>query len=223
MNLKNTLKKQPAIVDRRFIVIHMGKLKDKKIKIILSQYLQFKNPTIALSQDALAYIVKKAKVFNPKTSKLDAAQSLLNRAMKEMETIEFRTFESKIDRLEEERTLVEQELLNAEVGQDINFTKKLEAVEARITQLKRELEVKQKQVDRLRKMEAFYLTLKEESFSMTDTQVKLQEGSSLERRWLLQQSKIKAVGQFIQSERTKLSLPQAIDISLIDKILKEGK
>ena len=217
------IKDQPAITDRRFIVIKVGKLENKKIKTILSRYLQTRHPTVNLDVKALDYIVQKANIFNPKTSKLDAAQSLLNRAVKEMETIEFTKLESKIDSLESEKKLVEQELVHADVGNDEALTKKFEKIQTTIEQLKKQLEEKNRQVDRLQKMEAYYLSLKGQSLRMSDPETELSDSSQLEQQWIMLQAKINMLGRFIEKDRKKLSLPSRLDCQLIDKILKEKK
>lgn len=215
------VKKQPAIIDRRFIVVKVGKLEDKKIKTILSQFLQIHHPTISLDVKTIDYIIKKAKDFNANTSKIDAAQTLLNLAVKEIETIEFTTLESKIDQLEAEKNLLEQELLQAQIGKDHDLTIKLEKKQKEIDRSKKQLDQKNRQADRMKKVEAYYLKLKQEGFQVADPAVTLSPDSPLERKWVELQAKIKVIGDFLEKERGRLSLPTRLDKALIDKIIKE--
>ncbi len=217
------IKKQQAIVDRRFIVVKVGKLDDKKIKSILSQYLQTKYPTIKLDVKTLDYIVKKATAFNPKTSKIDAAQSLLNRAIKELDIVEFKTLELQIDQLEAEKKLIEQSLFQVKMGQEASLTKKLKDKQAKIDQLKMQLKKKNQQVNRIKKIEAYYLKLKEQSFRLADPAVNLSTNVLLEREWIELQVKIKRTSDFIDKEKVKLHLPTGLNCLLIDKIIKDRK
>jgi ATP-dependent Clp protease ATP-binding subunit ClpA len=74
------VKKQPAIADRRFIVIDVADLLDEKIKIILRQYLQKTCPAIIPEKNALDHLIKQASAFNPNTSKIDAAMSFIKKS-----------------------------------------------------------------------------------------------------------------------------------------------
>jgi energy-coupling factor transporter ATP-binding protein EcfA2 len=217
------IKEQPAIVDRRFIVIEVGKLQDETIKSILSQYLQAKHPTLNLDIRALDYIVQKAENFNSKTSKIDAAQALLNRAIKETVIVEFKTLESQIDHLEEEKKLIEQELFYTTVRKGEGLVKKLAQKKIALDTLKLELEKKNQQVGRIRKIETFYLKLKEQGFQMASSSINLSQHPQLKRQWIVLQAKIKVVGDFINKEKATLDLPQKLDCQLIDKILAERK
>jgi ATP-dependent Clp protease ATP-binding subunit ClpA len=214
------IKKQTAIADRRFVVIKVGKLENKKIKIILSQFLQAKHPTLNLDVKTLDYIIRKAKEFNPNTSKLDAARSLLNCAIKEMETIEFIGLESKIDTLEAEKKLLEQQLIQVEMGEDENLMNQLEKKQSEIKRFKKQLAKKNKHVKRLQKLEQYSLRLKEQSLRIANPKVKLIPNSALERDWILLQAKINVIGKFIEQKRAKLSLPARLDCDLIDQIIK---
>lgn len=221
---KKYIKKKPAIADRRFIVIHVGKIKDKKIKTILSQYLQIKFPAIDLDVTTLDYIVEKAEEFNPNTSKIDAAQTLLNRAIKDFETFEFVKLESKMDKLVEKKKLLEQELLHVDASNDDHTAEEaLRETDAAIEKLKKKLDKKNRRAERIKKIQVVYLGLKKESLRMADTKVKLSDHPSLERKWIIQQAKIKCVGDILGKRREKLSLPSRLDSALIDKILAEQK
>lgn len=215
------VKNQTAIIDRRFVVIHVGAMIHKKVKIILSQYLQTKYPAIAIDGNALDYLIQKAKVFNPNTSKIDAAQTLLNRVIKEIDAIAFKELELRIDDLEEEKNLLNQDLQHAKVGKDEKLAAAYKTKQAEIDQLKMDLKKKNQQVERMKKIEAFYLELKKKSFYMADPTIALKPNSWLEKEWINLQAKIKAVGDFIEKERMELGLPTKLDKALIDRIIQE--
>jgi ABC-type dipeptide/oligopeptide/nickel transport system ATPase component len=215
------IKNQPAIVDRRFIVIKVGKLDEAIITIILSQFLQTKHPKIKLGAQVIEHIVRKAETFNSKTSKIDAAQSLLNRAITEMRMNVFKDLEMQIGALEDQEKLLDQQLFHAEIGQGDNLGQKLEAIRAAIRDLKDQLAKKNRQAERMNKIEGYVLKLKEQSFRMADPAIKLDPNSKLGREWIALHAKIRVVADFIARERKALSLPQCLDRSLIDKILKE--
>lgn len=218
---KKIVKKQHAIKNRRFVVIKLSQIKDKKIKIILSQHLQVLHPHLELDTKTLDHIVKRATDFNSKTAKIDAAQSLLYRAIKEMEIIEFKDIESKIDHLESDKKLVEQELYHTSLGGEEKRTEKLERKIRKLNRLKGKLKQKNDQVERIKKMETYFLLLREQSFKMADPAAKLIPYSRLEFEWLKLQAKMKVVGKFIERRREKLSLPKRLDRKLIDKLITE--
>jgi ATP-dependent Clp protease ATP-binding subunit ClpA len=217
------VKDQTAIIDRRFVVVKVGKLEDKKINTVLSNYLKVHHPTIKLDEKVIDYIIKKANEFNSKTSKIDAAQSLLNRAIKEMGTVEFPSLEGNIDQLEDEKSQLEQQLLNCQLGQDQQLVTNLKAKNEKIDQNKQELEKKNAQVKRIKKIENYLLKLRQESFQMADPSLKLTDHPYKERKWLEIHTKMKVIGGFLDKQRKDLSLPIVMDPALIDNIIKERK
>lgn len=196
---------------------------DKRIKIILSQHLQTLHPETNLGKNVLDYIIKKAKKFEPNTSKIDAAQSLLNTSINKMNCIEFKTLELQILKLKDEAKLMEQNLMHEKIGNVKILNSQLERTNDEIAKLEAQLNQNKQQLNCLQKIEAYYLKLKRQSLAMADPAKQLIAGSVLEREWLTLHAQMNAVSAFLRQEKKKLSISPALDISLIDSILQDRK
>lgn len=215
------IKPLPAVAERRFKVIHVPTLEDEKIKTVLSQYLQAKYPKVALGSHVIDYIVDNAVKFNPKTSKVDAAQSLLNRAIEDMTNTEFRDDENKVIHLEDQAKFLEQQLLYAEDPETPNLINKLEGKNSEVAQAKQVLNGKNRRMKRVGKLESYQRKLRDSCLAMSNTKETLKAGSYKEREWISLNSRVKLLGKTISEARSQLELPRCLDKGLIDKILSE--
>lgn len=215
------IEKHEAIVERRFKVIHMPPLEDDKIETILSQYLQNLHPEITLGKKVVKYIVKKAKEFKPNTSKVDAAQCLLNRAINKVCNTQFTDLEAEIGQLEDEASSLEQSLLHASLSKVTKLSKQLKDTNETIDKLKTKLQRKTQRASKIKKIEDYYLDLKRQSYKLADPKKKLSDNPLLQRKWIILNAKIKLAENFIEHEKLQLKLYPRLDNSLIDVILKD--
>ena len=135
--------------------------------------------------------------------------------------VAIRDSQNNVNKVTSGLNLLEQQLFHAENSEVDPLNKMLEAKRKDIASAKDELKQKNQQVERLSKIEAYHLKLKEESFRMADANIQLKAGSPLERQWALLNAKIKVLSDTIADSRAALSLPRTLDHTLIDKILKE--
>ncbi len=212
------IKDKTAIVDRRFKIVYLNPLEDHRIKIVLSQYLQTLHPEIDLGKGVLEHIISNSKSFNKNTSKIHAAQTLLNKAINKMNNIEFKDLELKILGLEEQLKKTEQDLMHVEISQVEELNDHWKEINKNVEELRTELRQKTMRIERMKKIEAYHLKLKQQSFKMADPAKKLIAGSSLEKEWITLNAQIKMIADFLIRERKKHSLSIALDIELIDSI-----
>lgn len=215
------IKNQTAIIDRRFLVVPVPSLDKSSIKIMLSNYLQVKYPTLLLEEGILDYLIEKALAFNPKTSQVDAAKSLLNRVVKAFDPDILLQTQLKIDRLDQEKTVILQELNHCKRGQASALMEKLERKQTEISDQKKQLAHKQQRWERLKKIEALYLKIRQESFTLADPEMALKEHSPMAKKWIGLQVKMTLIDRFLQAERAALHLPRCLDQTLIDTLVQE--
>lgn len=209
----------PTLMGRRFVKVDVGVLEDKQIHMILDQYLKTRYPKIAYDENVLNYIIDNATKSNPKTSKIDAAQTLLNLAIEKIDTIEFKDFELKIHNLKFEKKLIKQKLSHSKIGQDDALIQEFKEKQQQIALTREQLAKKKERVDRMRKIEAYYIKFIEQSYRMANEKVALKENSPLERQWIELLTKIEVIKKFLSKERTELNLPQCLDQAFIDTLL----
>lgn len=217
------IRDQPAIAERRFEIVHVGPMDEMQIKTALSQYIESAHSKLMFDQPVIDYIIAKTNKFNPNTSKIDSASSLLNCALGKMASTPDTILEGEIVNLENQLGMIEQKLKNEEEScGEINrlidlFNTTDEELKNKKTALKKRLE----KVDRMQKMEAYHQTLKLQSYKLADPGIELVKGSSLERQWIELYARIKTVREFVTKEREELGLPSRLNEALVDSILDE--
>jgi hypothetical protein len=224
------IENQKAIVDRRFVVIHMPTLTDEKIEIILSQFLQISNPEINIEKDALKFIIENSEKFNSNTAKIDAAQSLLDQAINKISFTEFTDLKKQIFELEDRIGLLSQKIknathcevaqLNCEVAQ---LNTEIKEAKKELAQLQQDLSKKNQQVERIKKIETCYLKLKQQSYRTANPNITLESNPEVQRKWLELQTQIRILEELIAKQRKELSLPTSLSKELIQSLLDEGK
>jgi hypothetical protein len=213
---------QTAIADRRFEVIHVGPMKETEIKIALSQHLESRNFKLSYDVNVIDYIIEKARNLNSSTSQIDAAQSLLSSAIQKMTATTFSALEQNIVKLEESLGVLEGQMLQATLESNTDeLEKQILAIKAHIAEAKSELSQKKQQVERLKKIEAYYLKLKQQTYRLANPQINLMDNARLARVWMELHAKIRATDIYIAAERMRLGFPVRLDRDLIDEILSE--
>lgn len=219
------IKNQPAIDERRFTIIHVNAMEPEQIKIALSNHLESQNLKLNFNSEVFDYIISKAKQFNPKTSNVDAAYSLLNCAIQKMSSLRHHEQEDLIVNLEDQLSLIEQKLINGEAANDLSkmkeLTIQLQNKKNEISLVKNELEQKKGREQKMQKMEAYLQKLKLQSYRLAKPDFNLSWDSSLTREWNELHVHIRIVSEHIAKERLALGLPQCLNKELIDNILKE--
>lgn len=210
-----------AIIDRRFVKIDVGQLEDDKITISMSQFMDVMHPELEMSDNVLEYVIKKSSDFNPNTSTIDSAHSLLMQAIRRMSNIGFQALEKQITDYNDQIGVVTRNIQNNVAGNLEAHMNELGRLKTLVAPLELELAQKKERVKVLKKMEALCLQLKRESYKLAQPEVDLEEGSALERTWLELHTRIQILRDTIKQERTALGLPVCMDESLIDQIVLE--
>ncbi len=213
------IKGNKTIDERRFKIIKLNQMEIKEIEMALSHQLHQKHPEIDLETNVLNYIALKAKMFNSGTSEIDAATSLLKRAMLKLTEVSFDELDSELSALETERAHLEQQLLHN--LQDVtNLTKNYKFVLEKIESQTALQSKKNKQLQGIKKLEAIYLRFKKKRYSLSAS-VK-NEFSSAFHEWLKNEAMFNMMSDFVQKKRTTLGLPACLNQALVDSILEES-
>lgn len=218
---KDFVEKQTAIIGRRFKVIHMNTLEDKKIKSILLQKLQSSHPEIELGEGVIKYIISKAGEYEPNTSIISGAEELLKNATSKITASNFPAIEKHIAEIETKINSLKLELPSAKGEQCSKLIAKIKGAQKEKKEFEMELESKKEQYSRIKKIENFYLDLKKQSYEMADPHRKLTSDSTEKGKWLQLCSQINLLKNYLVKEKEKLSIPGALDKQLIDAIFEE--
>lgn len=220
---KKYIQHHPAIDLRRFEIVKVDFMDEIEMKTVLSQYIKSTHSQLMFDQSVIDHIIANANQFNPGTSIIDAASSLLAYALAKMDSTEDTALNHKIANLENQSGIIQQELDNQEDSfEEISrlnelFKKTVEEFEAlKGIRNKRDIQVK-----RMQDMERYHQALKLQSYKLADPSIELVEGSSLERQWIELHARIKTVREFISKERIRLGLPPCLNKQLIDSLLDE--
>lgn len=218
------IKKEETIEGRRFEVIVVNPMTDEEMQIALSQQLEDTNSNIPSAPSVIEYIIQKAEEFNRKTSKIDAAQSLLNLAIQQMSSTVHTESEHAIAKLQQETGVLKQRIRCNKPGEDsLALLIEFEEKQKLLRKKQADLEQKRHRAERMRKMEANLLKLKRQSYHLANPDVDLSEGTELARKWVELHARIAVVTAFIAKERKELGFPECLNEELIDKILSKRK
>ncbi len=219
------IKNQPAIDERRFEIIHVNPMDFSQIKISLSELLESKSLNFNFDADVFDYIINNAKRFNPKTSTVDAAHSLLNNAIQKLVSITPHELKDHLVRLKEELDLIEQSMIHGAIQIDSKKMEeqiiKLHAKKAEIVQAKASLNQTKLRIEKIQNREAYLLELKNQSYKLAKESMNLAKNPMLAREWYQLHACIKTVKEFVIKERKSLGLPYSLNNELVEKIIEE--
>lgn len=219
------VKNQPAIGGRRFEYIQISSMGKNEIRTSLSQHLAYKNANITFEQSVIDYMIDKALVFNPQTSLVDAAHSLLDRAIEEMESTAQKELENEILALRTEIEEIEQQLMNYKhdpSNTGINtLIKQLTNQRSALATAEQSSKDRKRKTTQLQNMEAYHSKLERQGYHLTAPDIDLAKNPVLQSRWIALHAQMNIVREWIKREREELALPLCLDKALIDKILGE--
>ena len=204
--------------ERRLLNIKLDSPLKKEIEVSLYEYLHKQAPQTLLGKGVIAYIVEKAQLFNPKTSVIDGAHSLLYRALN-TQVLSFQELEQEIHNLSTEIELMDMTLFykTGAVDQKIYQKNKTKLVEKKAEQQK-----SIKKLQQIKKIEKIYLKISNESYVVASKYVSTKcTNVSLKQTWLKLEILTQILEQAIIDQRKHLGLPPLLNIELIDKILTE--
>ncbi len=208
------VKKEIAFM-RRFEVIEVMPFSPEEIQITLFKTLHWRHPELRAEQEDIAYICDQAQKYLPDTSHIDAARSLLFRAMFKATHLTFDTLEKEINELSLKNELQSNKLMHqtATVCSE-EYTDNC----AKLKKLENELAGKKQQLNRLKKLEKVYRGVWQKGFKLAE---QAEKDSSKQREWLENQALVQLMQQAIQKYKEELGLPVSLNRKLIDEILKE--
>ena len=221
---------QTAISERRFKIIKVGAMANEEMRSILSHYIESHYTTMGVDPGVIDYILEKCTTFNPGTSPIDAAQSLLNLAIEKMTSAEKAKmkFEKKVFDLESELAKIEQKMNEKKFG---NHIEEMQKIIEELTEKKKEIVLAKSaekannlRILKMQKLEACQFKLKKQSYILAQPNVDLisKDNARLAREWIELQVCIQVIGERISKERMELGLPPCFDKRLIEEILEES-
>jgi hypothetical protein len=215
------VKEKIAVIDRRIVKIQVGPLEEDKVGISLSQYMKVLHPELDREDDIHDYIAHNAKRYNPKTSQIDAAHSLLSVAINMMTTIPYSDLEKEIANLNDQIGVITTKIQGRGARGVVlkTLTTNLGNCQRNLEEKQEELRIRRAKAGRLQSMERELLRLKSEGYALADPNRALVEGTALERAWLTVHSKIAVMSREVLRLRDELQLPARIDRSLVEQII----
>ncbi|MBS0634669.1 MAG: AAA family ATPase [Verrucomicrobia bacterium] len=199
---------EPA--NRRLVRIEVQPLTPKEVESALYQQLHHAAPELLLEDNVIPYIMEKAPEFNSKTSQIDGAMSLLKSAIAKASHITFDELEKSVNTLSLEKTFLENRLMHNQ-----SSLAELEEYEEKCLALKyaeATLQVRQKTLATIRKIEVLSLELKKEGHALATEQTK--------KAWLVNYAAQQILTRFIVQKRGELRLPTGINKTLVNEILQ---
>jgi ATP-dependent Clp protease ATP-binding subunit ClpA len=208
-------------VNRRLVHIEVKPLQPQELESSLFQYLHYKAPELVVEENVISYIIDKAAEFNPKTSQIDGAMSLLKSAIIKVTHITFEGLEKQVNDLKLEIDSLENHLFH---GKQTGSTETMKEYRRKQTDLKAvqdKLSAQQKILDQIKKIEALSLKVKYQGYKLAD---KGQTEKPLNsRKWVVNHAVHEILADFLMSERKNLGLPEGITKGLVDEIVASGK
>lgn len=218
------IKNDETVNERRLKPIELKPLETDEMAAALHQYLHHVAPELSVESNininnkvfktAIEYIVDKAAVYNPKTSKIDAAMSLLKLTISKATKINFDDLENSVSKLEKEIAVLQNQLVHSNsMESELYKNKQKELVES-----KKKLTEKEQKLERIKKVEKISLSLKSQGY-----QLAVEGSHEIPRKWLVNQAAYQLCSEFLTIQRNDLGLPTGINKNLIDGILAETK
>jgi ATPase family associated with various cellular activities (AAA) len=221
--------KNDAPVLRRLMPVKIEPLKPEEMMIALYKYLHLKAPELIVeenplknegeSQNAIAYIIEKALAFNPKTSKIDAAISLLKSAIVKATHITFNDLEKSINDLKLKIEYLENLLLHSDGADSAIHVNQYKQKQKDLKKAQDKLSIKKNALKQVKKIESISLKLKNQGYQLA---VKADsESANIPKKWLVNYAKHQVITDFLLKERNDLGLPSGINKALIDDIIAQ--
>lgn len=217
---ERTIKNSEDAFNRRFVQIEVKPLKPEELNIALHEYLHHRAPELILERDVIPYIMQEASKFNPKTSQIDAATSLLSTAIVSASLLTLDALEAECASIQLEVELTKKQFLHQGIpsvtDEEIEiFNQKLKALQER----QAVLAVKQKCLDKIKRLEKLCLKFKWSCYLLAE---EIKNGNAdKQKEWLASQACYKIFSTFIAKKRQKLGLPASLNKKLIDRIINQ--
>lgn len=217
----NTIKDKENAFNRRFVHIEIKPLDKKELEVALYEYLHYKAPELVIQDDTIPYILEKASEFNPKTSQVDAATSLLTAAIIKSTILTHGKLEDEMNALSLEMDSLKKKLLHRSPT-SVNSTEiqKYQRVMKALNIKKAALARKQKELAKIKALERSCLALKHATYKIASEVKNNNPGKT--REWLKKQAYYKIQSDFLAQKKIKIGLPTSISKELIDQIIKAG-
>lgn len=216
-----TIKDKEPAFNRRFVHIEVKPLEKQELEVALYEHLHFKAPELAVQEDVISYIIEKASLFNSKTSQIDAATSLLSAAIVKATVLSSGDLEKEANALSLEAESLQKNMLHK--GPTSAFTVEIQKYQQVMEDLKIKkvkLAKRNKEFDRIKKLEQTCLTLKHATYKIAG-EVKGRNVNKTQE-WLKKQAYHKIFSEFLSQKKVKLGLPTSISKELIDQIILEA-
>lgn len=219
-----------AIIGRRFNIIKVGPMSNEEIQVALTHYLAHAAPKIVYEPAVIDFIIEKATLFNPKTSKIDAAHSLLQSAIQKMSQFENPKLSRKKSDLEADIEKLTQYLImrqrqhNTTNDDQKEFQKTLSDLKSKKESLKsinRTSETRNQEIHRMQRIESIILKLRKQNYNDAKSDCDLNKDTSRLCNWLRHHTRVNILERLVASEREKLTLPGSLDLTLIETIISE--
>lgn len=217
----NTIRDKEKAFNRRFVHIEINPLEKTELEVALYEYLHFKAPELALEENVIPYIIEKASAFNSQTSQVDAATSLLSTAIVKATVLSGGQLERDANALNLEADSLQKNMLHK--GPSSAFTDEIQKYQQVMKDLKGKkikLVKRQKELDKIKKLEQTCLTLKHSTYNIASEVKDHNPKKTLE--WLKKQAHYKILTEFLAQKKAKIGLPTSINKELIDQIVLEA-
>lgn len=207
-------------INRRWRRIEIKPLTTEELESALYKYLHYSAPALILGENVVPYIMEKTHEFNPKTSQIDGAMSLLKSAISKASHITFESLEKRANDLKIEIEFMENHLLHSDQTTSTNELEDYQQKCSQLSEVKKELSVQLDKLKHIKKIEAIGLKLKRQGYELA---AKSKTKSALQsRKWLINHATQQVLTQFIVSGRDQLGLPVGLNKALIDDIVKSS-
>jgi hypothetical protein len=217
-HIKNTEAKDTIL--RRFTVIELEPSSDQEVEDSLYYALARKAaPDNLVDNGVIPYIVNKALQFKSDTAKIDAAHSLLSRALHALRSESSNELEKEILKMEQEYKILETKLWFERDEKDLSAYLKLKI---NLDEKKLELNNKKEKLKRIKTTEALFLKTKRSRYaSAAKIHPTLEKNPSLMKQWLKKEVMTQILDQTIRNEKMNVGLQPALSAELIDKIIAQ--
>lgn len=217
---EKTIKDKEPAFNRRFVHIEIKPLEIDELTVALYDILHFKAPQLPVNEDVIPYIIGNASRYNPKTSQVDAATSLLSNAIVKATVLTGGEAEKEMNAISLELDSLQKNLLHKDSSSQ--YTEEIR----KYRQLTENLKVKKKELEKQNRELAKIKTLEKACLTARNSAYKLASGAKRgnrikTREWLKKQAYHKILTGFLEQKKTEIGLPIAITKELIDRILQE--
>jgi ATPase family associated with various cellular activities (AAA) len=215
-----TIKGKEESFLRRFKHIEITPLKDENIKIALYDFLHFNAPELTIDKDVIPHLIEKAKNSNNHSSIIHTASTVFALTISKATTLFFQTLEKEIQILREKIELYNKSHLHESCLATPQEIKNFQIDMQNLKNKQTELTKKQKELQKIKRIEQIYARLKIASSLLATASVN--NPSHLhKKKWLVNQVCCQILLNFIQENRSKIGLPSKITIDFINQILEE--